>query len=364
MISNDLLWQQLSLLLFELDSEGRIVRASCYASKVLGPELESRSFQELLVDFHSSWNLDKLCDEQGCCHLLNLISATGLPQSFRLFCHRIPNGYLIVGEQDVQDAFLLQTQLVDLNNRMAEMTRELQKKNADLERLNELKNHFLGMAAHDLRSPLSVIVGYSEMMLQQKHLFTIPEFLELVSEIRNMSDFMLSMINDLLDISAIESGKLQLKTEPVDLNAWIEKSVQLNRVIADKRGNTISIVNHADRPICMADIPRLKQVLNNLLSNAIKFSPDNKEVLVTVDPDGDFIRVGVHDRGPGIPREEQDKLFNPFFKLSAKPASGESGTGLGLVICKKIVQQHKGKIWAESNDSGGASFYFTLPLCK
>lgn len=256
----------------------------------------------------------------------------------------------------------LYDELSRLNNELVTAQRELAKKNVELGKLNDQKNQFLGMAAHDLRNPLSAILTLSEFLLDDRLSVTPDEQVEFIRRIRSSSEFMLRLVNDLLDISKIEAGRLDLDLEATDLRAVIEDNVALNRILADKRQIKVSLLQDEGVPRLMLDASKIEQVLNNLIVNAIKFSPAGGTVEVRLDKGENDVTISVSDQGPGIPEEEFHKLFNPFEKTSAKSASKEKGTGLGLAIVKKIVSGHKGRISVESQVGKGSTFHVTLPL--
>ncbi|MFP5264761.1 MAG: sensor histidine kinase [Blastocatellia bacterium] len=256
----------------------------------------------------------------------------------------------------------LYDELSRLNNELVTAQRQLAKKNAELGKLNGQKNQFLGMAAHDLRNPLSVILTLSEFLLDENLKVTGEERQEFIRRIRSSSEFMLRLVNDLLDISKIEAGRLDLDLEAADLRAVVEANLALNRYLADKRQVKLSLVEDEAVPRLMLDASKIEQVLNNLIVNAIKFSPSGGTVEVRLSKGENDVTISVSDQGPGIPEEEFHKLFNPFEKTSAKSATKEKSTGLGLAIVKKIVSGHQGKIRVESQVGRGSTFHVTLPL--
>jgi signal transduction histidine kinase len=256
----------------------------------------------------------------------------------------------------------LYDELSRLNNELVTAQRELAKKNAELGKLNAQKNQFLGMAAHDLRNPLSVILTLSEFLLDENLKVTGDERQEFIRRIRSSSEFMLRLVNDLLDISKIEAGRLDLDLEAADLRAIVEANLALNRYLADKREVKLSLVGDEAVPRLMLDASKIEQVLNNLIVNAIKFSPSGGTVEVRLNKGENDVTISVSDQGPGIPEEEFHKLFNPFEKTSAKSATKEKSTGLGLAIVKKIVSGHQGRIRVESQVGRGSTFHVTLPL--
>lgn len=248
-----------------------------------------------------------------------------------------------------------------LNNELGVIQRKLTKKNLELERLNKLKNEFLGMAAHDLRNPLGIILSYSQFLLEDTKASLSPDKEEIVSTIRNSSQFMLGLVNDLLDIATIESGELRLNQEPTDLNRLVGQVATLNRVLAAQKEITIQYISTETIPTLILDGQKLVQVLNNLLSNAVKYSPPKSTVHIRVNKTPDGVIVTVKDEGQGIPLSEMDKLFKPFSVTSVRSTAGEKSTGLGLAISRRIIEGHGGKIWVESEVGHGSTFGFSLP---
>lgn len=263
----------------------------------------------------------------------------------------------------VQNRRLL-TELTEANalleQRVAERTAELAEKNATLEELITQKNGFMGMAAHDLRSPLTALRGFSDLLLDPR---TKPEeYQEFVYFIRETIDQMLSLLNDLLDITAIEAGKLQLNLEHVDIRHFLNSIAKLNRYVGEKKQIALEVDIAPDLPIVTFDPKRIEQVLNNLLSNAFKFSHANTTVKITVERSGSAVQFAVADEGQGIPADEVSVIFGAFQKISTRPTGDEPSTGLGLSICKRIMELHHGKIWVDSEVNAGSTFYFTLPI--
>ncbi len=237
----------------------------------------------------------------------------------------------------------------------------LARKNAELGRLNELKTHFLGMAAHDLRNPLAVIMTASSFLLEGEDGLPVEKRQEFLRLIQSNSEFMMRLIDDLLDFARIQSGELQIELAEVDLEELVEKNVEQNRMIAGNKGIEIELRKNGTLPVVQVDARRIEQVLNNLISNAVKFSHSGTKVEVRLEQEDDGVVVAVKDQGPGIPAEDMGKLFKPFQKTSVRSTAGERSTGLGLAICRKIVEAHKGKIWAESEKDKGSTFFFWLP---
>ncbi len=253
-------------------------------------------------------------------------------------------------------------ELSKLNNDLVNMQRELAKKNRELDELNKLKNQFLGMAAHDLRSPLGIIMGYSEFLHEETANIISDEHKNMLNQIMKSSEFMLNLLNNLLDVSAIESGNLNLNLAKTDVVNLIKRNVELNNTIASKKQIIIRFIQHTEIPLILIDSEKIEQALNNLISNAIKYSPQKTEVTVLVTKNPKDVTISVKDNGQGIPEHEIEKLFKPFERTSVKSTGGEKSTGLGLSIVKKLIQGHRGKIWVESKVGEGSTFSFSLPI--
>ncbi len=229
----------------------------------------------------------------------------------------------------------------------------LQQQKLHLQELNVLKNKFIGMAAHDLRNPLNSICGYCDVLLtteleadEQKHF---------VQTIDDVATQMVSMINDLLDVTVIESGNFSLNLQLNNLADLVAARVQLMMFTAAKKGITMA-TDLSITPVARFDADRLAQVIDNLLSNAIKFTPPNTQITIRTGQQRERIFVQVSDQGTGVPEAEQHKLYQAFQKLSVRPTARERGTGLGLAIVKSIMDAHSGEIRFANNPDKGATF--------
>jgi len=235
-------------------------------------------------------------------------------------------------------------------------------KNKKLEELNKLKNKFLGIAAHDLRNPLGVIKYYVFCLLSYMNQNLTEKQISCIDKMGKTTEHMLKLLNNLLDISAIESGKLTLEFAPEDYRKFLESSMEDNGIIAEKKKISLHLKFEDNIPTINFDKNKLSQVINNLISNAIKYSHPDTEVTVEVIKEGDYILTKVIDQGQGIPSEELCTLFKEFQKTSVKSTAGEKSTGLGLAITKKIVEGHGGSVGVKSEVGKGSEFYFTLPF--
>jgi len=227
--------------------------------------------------------------------------------------------------------------------------------------LNQLKNKFLGMAAHDLRNPLTSIRGFSEILLSEATGQLTDEQKDFLTIINSASNEMLHIVNDLLDVSVIESGKIDLNLKLYSARKLLEERIRLRQITAEKKQIKIDAA-YDDVPDFCFDTNRIAQVIDNLLSNAIKFSPIGASVIVSLKQVDDKLQIAIGDKGPGISPDDQKKLFGTFQKLSAQPTAGEKSTGLGLAIVKKIVEAHGGEVWAESEPGSGSIFKFNIPM--
>lgn len=231
-----------------------------------------------------------------------------------------------------------------------------------LSTLNEIKNKFMGAAAHDLRNPIAVMKSQIEVLYDDL-MGPMPDNQKaLLKKMEVVADGMLTLINNLLDVSAIESGKLELQKESVDLNAYLQQIVEFNNLLARRKSIAIAVDIEPGLPAIPLDRNHMAQVLDNLLSNAIKFSHPHTTITLRAKRNEDRVCISVADEGPGIPADEIPKIFTAFTKGGVQPTSGEKGAGLGLAIVKRLVEAHGGRIWVESTVGRGATFLFTLPL--
>lgn len=263
--------------------------------------------------------------------------------------------------EDKRVSNLLFDELSKLNNELVAMQRELAKKNNELAKLNEQMNQFVGMAAHDLRNPLGNILIYSEFLKEDEENLN-EEQIEFINQIGSLSKFMLNLVTDLLDVSTIESGKIELKSEQVDLQSLIEKVVYLNNRSAEKKNIKLTFEKSSGEILLNLDSGKIEQVLSNLISNAIKYSNPDTETKISTEVKNNIVTVSVKDGGLGIAENELKNLFKPFQTANVESTDGERSTGLGLYIARRIIEAHNGKINVESKLDSGSNFYFSLPL--
>ena len=280
--------------------------------------------------------------------------------------HRLANGQIRDVEVYSGPLFMRGKQLLysiihDITERkLAEAA--LQRSNDQLRELNNQKNEFLGMAAHDLRNPIAVIQNASLILSRYSSENLSEKQHEFLRKIHDTSKFMLELLNNLLDISKIESGKLELEMTKNHYPDFVRKNAEFNRFFATEKSISVDLALSEDIPLVDFDKNKIEQVLNNLISNAIKYSHPNTKINIEVVREKDLVVTKVMDQGQGIPEDELPHIFKPFQKASIKPTAGEKSTGLGLAIVKKIVEGHRGTIGVESKVGKGSTFFFKLPL--
>ncbi|MBP7867282.1 MAG: hypothetical protein KA419_15195 [Acidobacteria bacterium] len=236
---------------------------------------------------------------------------------------------------------------------------DLSASNAALEKANEVKGELLRMAAHDLKNPLTAIVGFTKLL--RPKLAGEPKNRERLDIIGESADRMFHLITELLETAAIEDGRLVLNRVALDAGDLAAGAVEDARPAAGQKGQTLHFTAMGGCRV-EADPGILRQVLDNLVGNAVKFSPPDKSIWVTVEREDGEVRIGVRDEGPGLTEDDRRKVFGKFQKLSARPTGGESSSGLGLSIVKGLVELHGGRIGVESEEGRGALFWVALPL--
>jgi len=237
---------------------------------------------------------------------------------------------------------------------------KLEMRNREVERINELKSEFLASMSHELRTPLNAIIGFAGLLDEESAGKLNGEQKSYVQHVSRASGHLLDLINDILDLSKIEAGYLELHPATFTLSGALAEVLSTTWPLA--RAKNIRLNVDRTSPLMVhADRIRFKQILYNLLSNAIKFTPKGGEVAMNCTQDDGFLTVAVQDSGIGIPAEERDAIFEKFHQLSPANKDGRTGTGLGLTITKRLVEQHGGRIWVESETGAGSRFQFTLP---
>lgn len=246
------------------------------------------------------------------------------------------------------------------------LAREFDSMSGRLKEIDELKDKFLQNVTHDLRSPLTAIRGYTELMLMgfgEDSKEAQAKYLEVIDRsAKNLA----SLIDDILDLSKLEAGRLELESGPIELQKVLSEVVELLSVTAKQMEVTLICRVPRGVPSIPGDPKQIARALTNLISNSLKFTPAGGNVTLSIAPDSPgFLRVSVKDTGVGIPGDKLDKVFGKFFQVhETRGNARKAGTGLGLTITKEIVEAHGGRIWVESRLNAGADFIFTLPVAS
>ncbi len=251
-----------------------------------------------------------------------------------------------------------------LNNELIETQNILKVKNLELSKINDLKNKLVGVAAHDLRNPISLVYSYSQLLLEDYLDKENEEAQEFIGIINSTSKFMLSLVEDLLDLSYLESGEVILKLEVCDFKAIFCENINFASTLGAKKGIRIVSENPIASIYVNIDKNKIQQVINNFVSNAIKYSHPNSTIYISCYLKNDELIFCCRDEGFGISSNEFEIVFEPFKKAKSSQYIKEQSTGLGLAISKQIIKAHNGKIWLESQVDKGSTFYFSLPLHK
>jgi len=266
--------------------------------------------------------------------------------------------------KDLESANLLLEEKVRERTRELEMlNQDLNKANIELKRLDKLKDELVSLVSHDLKSPLTAIIGYAST-IQYKSLEDMGEekIKDYTDRILNQSFRMLNLINDILDEQKIKEGKMALNGEVTDLGEIGKECFEEMKILASEKELDYTVEIEPELPATFLDKSKIRQVIINLLSNAIKFTSKEGQVRLRVYKGKNKLWVSVIDTGPGIEKSRQDELFKEFKKFKTPDGKEHEGTGLGLSICKKIVNLHGGKIWLQSEEGKGSKFSFLLPI--
>ena len=351
------------VLFFVLSAAGEIVAANQYAEKVAGHNLKGESIQDQFVDFTGKFDLASLLQDPSGEHLLHIRTHSGSPQSFYFSFLKLDAHVLIFGRQDTEEIEAMRKEVLSLNQELNNLMRQLHKKNAQLQRLNAEKNQFLGMAAHDLRQPIGLILNYSEFLIEEIADNLSTDHRDYYLKTINASGaFMKRLVDDFLDVSAIEAGKFDLDLQPVKIADVLDQSLKLNHLQAVKKGIVLTVLFPETMPRVIIDASKIEQAVTNLVSNAIQHSEPGMAVTIALACDPHRFTISVRDRGSGILPEEMEKLFMPFEKTRSRKTAGEKSTGLGMLITRKIIEAHGGEIQVSSVLGEGTAVNFTLPL--
>ena len=354
--------------------DGRFIRVNSFLADMLGfskKDLSSKSLREIVYSEPSDDS-----DEKP----LSILSNKPLDQSteFR-FCHRdsrivhgLVNSTLLHGGLGEPIHYIVHIQDITRQREMAELKSAREK--ADI--ANRTKSEFLASMSHELRTPLNHIIGFTELIATGIAGEVNDQQKEYLNDVLQSSHHLLSLVNDILDLAKVESGKLKLELSDIDIRSLLENSMVMIKEKALKHGIELSVIVNGVPDTIRADERKLKQIMYNLLSNAVKFTPAGGKISVAAQachaesealfplggaPDG-YIQISVSDNGIGLKADDLDRIFQPFEQAATPGQTQIQGTGLGLSLTRQLVELHGGKIWAQSEGvRKGAAFYLTLP---
>jgi len=250
--------------------------------------------------------------------------------------------------------------LDDLRELNVTLEDRIQERTAELVAANRHKSEFLANMSHELRTPLTAVIGFSEMLLRKVFGGLTEKQAEYLRDIRGSGHHLLALIDDILDLSKIEAGRIELVAAPFDLRGAIDQAVILVRERAGRRRIRLSAAVAAEIGEWSGDVRKVKQVLINLLTNAVKFTPEGGSVTVGASLQSGIVVISVRDTGIGIPAEERESIFDAF-RQARSDGRPQEGTGLGLTLARRLVELHGGRLWVESEVGSGSTFTFTLP---
>jgi signal transduction histidine kinase len=246
----------------------------------------------------------------------------------------------------------------DLNVALA----QLEEKGRELETVSRHKSEFLANMSHELRTPLNAIIGFSEVLREQMFGELNEAQVGYVGDVLEAGQHLLSLINDILDLSKIEAGQMELDLGDVSVPQALNSGLTMHGERADRNGITLTHTVGPEVGVIRADERKVRQVIFNLLSNAVKFTPPGGHVDVSAFVADGMVEVAVTDTGPGIVREDHERIFDEFQQARGSSHGSREGTGLGLTLSRQFIELHGGRLWVESQHGAGSTFRFTLPL--
>ena len=266
----------------------------------------------------------------------------------------------------------LQESYAHLEQKVEERTRELAQSVQELKALghqlevaSKHKSQFLANVSHELRTPLNAIIGFSDVLLDSSLEVSEEKRSRFLTHVLNSGKHLLSLINEILDLSKIEAGRMELEVQAAAIRDILEGAESTMRPLATRKAIDLRVQTNGPIPLFDMDPVRIRQVILNLVGNAIKFTPEGGQVWLRADALDEAVRIEVGDTGPGIPAEDHERIFLEFEQARTTGAADKpEGTGLGLALAKKFVEMHGGKIWVESEVGKGSRFFFTLPLAR
>lgn len=355
-------WDSAPVLALGLDENLCVTAINAQSQRVLPATTVGQPLAELLVAFNRPDDLAARIRQPGAVHRFTISTASGMPETLGFRFFPLPGGTLAVAGLDFAEQQQLRTEVLKLNSDLNNLTRQLHQTNAELRELNQLKNQFLGMAAHDLRAPVGLLISYNEFVLEEAGETLSAEHRGFLQTCRATAEGMKQLIENFLDVAVIESGQLRLECAPVTVAEIIAGVRPLAGLIAGKKQIELIVAAADEARTVGGDAAKLQQVLVNFISNAVQHSVPGQRVWLTVRGEPTQLIFAVRDEGQGLSPAEQARLFASFARAGTKKTAGERSTGLGLAIARQVIAAHGGRIWVESEPGHGATFLFALPI--
>jgi len=357
------------VLALQVDAALQVCATNKFTRRMLGDGLLGRRFADLVVEFTPPPQVGGR-GSPGDGQFITLQTSAGLPESFRFHYFELANGWIALGSPDIEGQLRLRNEMLGLNHELNDLTRQLHVANAELVELNQLKSRFIGMAAHDLRRPVGVIMTYGELILDDAGEQLSAENREFLERCLAAATGMKGVIDGFLDASAIEAGALRLDWATVTVAELLDGVMGMALLLARHKGvvltvDPVDVLNENQNLHRLeADAGKVQQALLNLVGNAIEHSVAGQHVWLSAHRVGAELVLTVRDEGEGIAQDEQAKLFMPFVRAGTRKTAAERSTGLGLSIARLIAEAHGGRIWVKSEPGHGASFCIALPASR
>jgi|JI10StandDraft_1071094.scaffolds.fasta_scaffold124014_3 signal transduction histidine kinase len=355
------------VLVLTLDQDVRVTECNAYAQQILPMEQLGRPFTDWLVELTARklTGAELLAGTETPARL-SLNTASRVPETFLFHFFPVPDGHIALGSPDIAQQRRLGETVLGLNRELSNLTRQLHQANAELKELNQLKNTFLGMAAHDLRKPIGAILAYVQFVLDEAELGA--EHREFLAISHAAAADMKRLVDNFLDLAVIEANQLRLDLANVRAADILDAAMVLLRPLAQRKAVTLVADASQAGGDMRLDAAKLQQVLLNLAGNAVEHSQGGQQVTICLrrapKAQGEELRCEVHDEGAGIDAAAKAHLFEAFAQAGSRKTGGERATGLGLSIARRIVEAHGGRIGVDSVPGQGACFWFTVPVTQ
>lgn len=355
-------WKQSEILGLLVSKDGLILEINGYTEQKLHPEVIGKNINQVFLFLPEGWH-PELCLHRDNAELYAVATGNGHPENFLFLTFYADDTFLFLGQPPFEDTATNTTLLSSLTTDLTHISRQLEKKNAELKNANQVKNEFLGVIALDIRSAVSTISDAATMMADAGDAFTAEIQKALLDSIRDQSNFMRNLVTQLLDFRSIETGIISLHLESFNPLEIVNTTILYYQLMAKKKAINL----HSNFPqdacsIAVADKQKFQQVLHHLCSNAIKFSFTGSSITFRSWWEEASFFVAIEDNGTGIAPGTLRSIFTPLRSSSTLGTTGERGTGLGLPISQKIMKAHGGKIRVKSELGKGSTFLVELPL--